>query len=101
MLWWMENNEDIVTKELIPKRLIQYNRVLQGLIRSKDNTNYNDAIWWLENMYNQSDFEVNDIDKIEFGVLGLLPNMKPFTTVIEPLPKKKMMKMRRKRMRRN
>jgi len=95
VLSWMETNDEIINRSSLPtKRLIQYNRVLQGLIRSNDDTNYCIAIQLLESMYNQSDFEIiiddAENEMIQFKVSGVLPNTKSFTTVIEPLLKKMM-----------
>jgi len=102
----MEGNQQIIQQAPIQLRLIQYNRILKGLVWS-DQT-YHVAIKLLESMYNKSIFRLlpNDDEggddskmkdsspssllpskKIQFKV-SIMPDTKSFATVMTPLLQK-------------
>lgn len=102
----MEGNQQIIQQAPIQLRLIQYNKILKGLVWS-DQT-YHVAIKLLESMYNKSIFRLlpNDDEggddskmkdsspssllpskKIQFKV-SIMPDTKSFATVMTPLLQK-------------
>ena len=94
---WMERNPQVIEESPIQQRLIQYNKVLKGLMRSEQNTYI--AVRLLESMYSKAFFQLPKSDEktiiaedttellleeFQFAV-SIKPDAKSFATVIEPL----------------